>query len=206
MKIKAMVWSILIGVVVLFAGYEHNQAEAKSEKSVWKVGVVSVRKTFQDCRRNARYREESTAEQDRIIAELEKLSREIEAERAGLKALKPDSSDYRKRVKEILEKQANLQAQQEFHKQEMELKDQRWTEELYEDILQKTGEAAKQKGLDLVLEKDELDFPAPSANELMLAIRTYKLLYCGGCLDITKEVLTKLDADESGRKKTKSSE
>lgn len=201
-----MVWSILAGLVVLFVGYEHSQAVAKAEKNDWKIGVVSVRKIFQDCKRNAKYREESTAEQDRIIAELEKLSKEIEAEKAGIKALKPDSGDYRQRVKEILEKQASLQAQQEFHKQEIELKDQRWTEELYEDILQKTGEVAKQKGLDLVLEKDELDFPSPSANELMLTIRTYKLLYCGGCLDITKEVLTKLDTDESGKKKTKSSE
>ncbi|GAF74646.1 unnamed protein product, partial [marine sediment metagenome] len=142
-------------------------------------------------------------EQDRIIAELQRLSKDIEAERAGLRTLKEGSSDHLALMREILTKQASLQAQQEFHKRQMEFKDQRWTEELYKDILRITGEVAEQKGLDLVFESDEIELPAPSATELMMTIRTHKLLYSGGCLDITDEVMARLDAEESEKPKTK---
>lgn len=206
MKIRVMVLSCLIGAVVLFAPVSrdgYSRAESKTERVNTKIGIVNIRKIFGDCKRNVRYREQAAAEQNSIVAELEKLSKEIEAERAGLKTLKTGSSDYLASMKEILEQQAKLQAQQEFHKQQIELKDRQWTEGLYKDILRETGEVAKQKGLDLVFEKDNIEFPSPSANELMLSIRTHKLLYSGGCLDITSEVLARLDAQEGRKRKTK---
>jgi len=198
MKIKGMILSCLIGAVVLFILMprgEYSRAESKADKPCLNIGVVSIRKIFQDCKRNDKYVEEATAEQDKVVAELEKLSKELEAEKAGLKTLKAGSSDHLALIKEILTKQASLQAQQEFHKQQIALKDQKWTEQLYKDILRETSEVAEQKGLDLVFEKDEIELPASSANDLMLTIRTHKLLYSGGCLDITDEVMARLDAD-----------
>ena len=194
MKFKAIALSFL-GMVVLFMGYEYTRAESKADTPSLNIGVVSVRKIFGECKKNARYREEATAEQGKIVAEMEKLSKEIEAGKAGLKTLKAGSSDHLALMKEMFEKQARLEAQREFYKQQMALKDQRWTEELYTNILRETGEVAKQKGLDLVFEKDEIDLSTPNANELMLTIRTHKLLYSGGCLDITDEVMTRVDAE-----------
>ena len=194
MKFKTITL-IFLGVVVLLMGYEYTQAESKADKLSLNIGVVNVRKIFGECKKNARYREEATAEQDKIVAEMEKLSKEIEADKAGLRTLKAGSSDHLALMKEVFEKQARLEAQREFYKQQMALKDQRWTEELYTNILQETGEVAKQKGLDLVFEKDEIDLSTPSANELMLTIRTHKLLYSDGCLDITDEVMTRVDAE-----------
>ncbi len=140
--------------------------------------------------------EEAVAERDSIEKELDKLSKEIEADKAGLKTLKQGSSDHMAQVRQVMTKQANLQAQQEFYKQQIGLKDQQWTEQLFKDILLQTGEIAKEKGLDLVFEKDEIELPAASASELMLTIRTHKLLYSGGCLDITDEVMARLDKEK----------
>jgi len=180
----------------LQAQKETQRAEAKQSGAGLKAAVVSIRKIFQGCERGASYREEAIAEQDRIIAELEKLSKEIEAERAGLKTLKENSSDYMERAKELLEKQANYQARQEIYKQQIELKDRLWTKELYQDILRIAGEVAKQKGLDLVFREDEVDFSEANTTELGLAMRVQKLLYSGGCLDITDEVTARLDAEK----------
>jgi Skp family chaperone for outer membrane proteins len=172
------------------------QAELKQSGSGLKIAVVSIAKIFQQCKRGASYREEAIAEQDRIIAELEKLSKEIEAEKAGLKTLKENSSDYMARAKELFEKQASYQAKQEFYKQQMELKDKLWTKEIYQDILRIAGEVAKEKGLDLVFREDEINFSETNANELGLAMRVQKLLYSGGCLDITEEVTARLDEEK----------
>lgn len=175
---------------------EIHRAELKQSSTGLKVAVVSIRKIFQQCQRGASYREEVTAEQNRVIAELEKLSREIEAEKAGLRTLKEDSSDYMALAKELFEKQANYQARQEFYKQQIELKDKLWTKGLYQDILRIAGEVAKEKGLDLVFREDEVDFSETNTTELGLAMRVQKLLYSGGCLDITDEVTARLDAEE----------
>ena len=160
------------------------------------VAVLSVRKVFQECRRSASYRKEAVADQDRALAELDELSKEIEAERAELAALKENSSDYLTRAKALFEKQANYQAKQEFYNQQMELKDQLWTKELYQDILRTAGEVAKDRGFDLVFREDEIDFSETNINELGLAMRSHKLLYSGGCPDISDEVIARLDAEE----------
>jgi Skp family chaperone for outer membrane proteins len=158
-----------------------------------KAGAVSIRKIFRDCKRSAKYRQESNAERQKIDAELTKLDNEIKAQQAGLKTLKIGSESYWAQAKEILEKQASLQAQQEFNKQQLMLKEQRVTEDIYEDILRITSEIAKEKGLDWVFETSEPEIPALTPTELELSMGMHKLLYGGGCLDITNEVMARLD-------------
>jgi len=194
MRTKTIVLSCLMGLVILLFVYDYSQAGAKAGATTSKIGVVGIQKIFQDCQKHTRYMEEAAAEQQQAIAELQKLTAEIEAEEAGLKTLKPDSSDYLARFQEILQKRANLQAQQQFYKQSIEMKDQQWTEQLYKDILRLTGQVAQQKSLDLVLEKDNVELPAASARDLFMAIRSHKVLYSDGCLDITDEVMARLDA------------
>jgi Skp family chaperone for outer membrane proteins len=191
MRNKLVILGCLISLVIFAAG--DKMTWAKSKPTV-KTGIISMRKIFQDCKRNIKYRETTTAEQDQIMAELEKLSKEIEVEKLGLRTLKTDSEDYLTAVKGLLTKQAKLQAQQEFYKQHLELKDQKWTEKLYKDILKTTGEIAEAKGFELVLEQEEPELPASSANDLMMTIRTYKVIYSGGCENITEEVISKINA------------
>jgi Skp family chaperone for outer membrane proteins len=152
---------------------------------------------FSECKRNIQYRQESLAEQKQVVAELEKLSKELEADEAGLKTLKPGSPDHLKLYKQILEKRAALQAKQEYHKQQRAIKERQVTEELYKEILKKTAELAEQKGLDLVFERDEPELSSASNDELVLTISSHKLLYCGSCCeDITDDVIAQLDAEK----------
>ena len=197
MKIKTIVLACLAVIVALPMAGGYSRAGAKrTTKSAVKIGVVSVLKVFQNYKGNEKYRQSATAERVRAEAELEKLSKEIEAEEAGLKTLKAGSDDYLARVKQILTKQASLQAQQEFYKQRAALKEQQWTEKVYKDILRITTEVAKKKGLDIVLEKDEPEFPLLNYTELVTVISTHKVLYSGGCVDISDEVLARLDAEQ----------
>jgi Skp family chaperone for outer membrane proteins len=172
-----------------------SAAKAGQETKCLKIGVVSVRKIFQDCKRNVKYRQEMTAERDKMEAELEKLSREIDLDKAGLKTLKPGSSDYSALMKEALEKQGRLQAQQEYFKRQMDFREQAVIEQLFKDVVQATAQVSKEKGFDLVLEKSEPELPASNSNELTLTISTHKVLYSTGCEDITDAVLAKVDAN-----------
>jgi len=173
-------------------GYEYSRAEPPAGARL-SVGLVSVRRVFRECKSNISYRQQALAEYGKAMAELERLSKELEADEAGLKTLKLGSTDYMKRYQQILEKRANLEAQQQYHKQHRALKEQQRTEQLYKEILQITKDLAEQKGLELVLEDDEPEFPVASAEELVMTINTHKVLYSAGCLDITAEVIARLD-------------
>jgi Skp family chaperone for outer membrane proteins len=167
---------------------------AADNKSL-KIGVVSVRKVFQDCKRNTKYRQEMTAERDKIEAELDSLSKDIDASKSKLKMLKQGSADYLSGMKSVFDKQASLQAKQEFFKRQMDMREQSVVEQLFKDVIKATGEVAKEKGFDLILEKSEPDLPAANSNELTLTISTYKVLYSSGCEDVTDAVMAKVDAN-----------
>ena len=198
MKIRMILLICLICVIVLAMGYQASTAKPKPQSQAGKpslnIGIVSILKIYQDCKRNGEYRKESAAERNKIEAKLNKLQAEIEAEKAGLQTLKPESDDHMARINEILQKQASYQAQEEFYKQQIALKERRWAEDVYKDILLITNKVAEQKGLDMVLEKDEPMLPSSSYSELMTIISTHKVLYSKGCVDITDEVMAALDA------------
>ncbi len=198
MKVKTLVlvWlAIATGLLVCFeAGFVSAAPEAA--KSGFKIGVVDIQKIFRDSKMVSKYRDETITEQNKIEADLDKLSKEIEADKAGLKTLKAGSGDYMSQGKEILLKQANLQAQQKFYEQQITMKEQQMVEKTYQQTLEQVKKVAEEKKLDMVFTKDELDFPAMSLNEATMIIRTHKVLYCGGCADITDEVLAGLDKEK----------
>lgn len=195
MKVKLLVLSCLIGAIVLSIGHKSGEAQSNStEKVVRKIGIVSLRTIFQDCKRNEKYRKEAELEQEQILQELQQLSAEIKAAEAGLETRKIGTEDYLELAKELAQKRATLPLKQNYYEQKLAAKDQQWTEQIYKDILLQTTEVAKQMELDMVFEKDEPEFPVESANELMLTIRTNKLLYSAGCIDITNEVMARVDA------------
>lgn len=205
MKSRTVVTCCLAGVVILFLGYGYGSAQSgfdplaqpKTNAPASKIGVVSIGTAFRDCKANSSYRETELAEQRKIDLKIEARQKEIEAQEAGLKALKPGSSDHLKQYEELLRKQAELKAMNQFNGQQRALKDTLWTELLYKEFLQITKELARQKGLVLVLEVDKPTFPMPSADALMMALQSHKVLYSAGCVDLTAEVTAEMDKRES---------
>lgn len=196
MKIKTMFLSFMAGMIILAMGYEYSQAQQKADTPSSKIGIVSIVKIFRNCKRSAAHTTRIITEQNKIRAELEKLSKQLKAQEDMLRALKQDSSDYLAQREEIINTRAGLEARQAINKEQIVLKEYRWSKELYQDILRITCELAEQKGLDVVLEKNEIDDPALSFNKFNQTISTHKVLYSGGCIDITDEVMARLDKEE----------
>ncbi len=197
MKTRIVVLGCLAGAVVLFLGYGYSSAQPGSDPLASKIGIVNMRDVFGDCKVSASYRDKALAEQKTRNANLEMLQKESAAQEAGLKALKPGSSDYMNQYEKLLKKQAEFEAMKQFSGRERALKDAQWTEVLYKEVLRITKELAKQKGLTMVLEVEEPDFPMANYEELMMALQTHKVLYSAGCVDLTAEVVAEMDKIES---------
>jgi hypothetical protein len=69
MKFRAMITYCLAVAVGLAVAYEHGRAETPT-KNAARIGVVSIRRIFNQCQRNAKYRQEAVGEQEKVMAEM----------------------------------------------------------------------------------------------------------------------------------------
>lgn len=193
MKTRTVVLGGLILAVVLFMGYGFSFAGSDTGTADSKIGKVSIRDIFRDCKANATYRDKAIAEQAKKNTELEALQKKIAADEAGLKALVQGSSDYMLQYEALINEQAKFEAMKQFVSQQRVFQDRRWTETLYKEVLRITKDLAKKKGLTMVVGVDEPTFPMTNTDELMMALQTHKVLYSGGCVDLSAEVIVEMD-------------
>jgi Skp family chaperone for outer membrane proteins len=204
-----MVLGCLAAVVILSTGYIGTEAglvafgqsgpvkaKVDSDKVCPKIGVISIREIFRASARISRYRQDAMIERQTMEVRLNGLATEIQSDESGLSLLSPGSSDHLAQLERIYKKRANYEMEKELYNKKLALKEQRITEDLYGAILLATRAVAEEKGLDLVFEKSEPELPAPSPTQLELAMGTHKLLYSGGCLDISKDVLARMDSED----------
>jgi Skp family chaperone for outer membrane proteins len=194
MKNRMIVLVCFLSAAVLFVNQQYSSAQPND--STLNIGVISIDRALRDCKATANFRERVTAEIKKRNAKMEQLNTEIQALEAGLKsgALVVGSEDYFKQHLDLATKEANLQALTEYYPQQQNVEQQIWTQQLYQKILKTTKELAEEKGLPLVLERTEPDF---SQRDLGMLISTYKVIYSGGCVDITDDVIARLDVEES---------
>ena len=203
MKVKTVGLGFLVVVVVLAVGYDYSRAESKDRKSYLKIGVVSVRKIFADTKKSIEHADEIRLKENNANAELRTLEKMIEAAEAGLETLNRESSDYLAAVRDVEKERARYRYQKAFYENMLEMKDRQWLKAFYKDILRITSEVAKEKGFDLVFERSEPNLTGVSATGLLMTMQTHKLLYGGGCEDITDEVMARLDKEGSKVKNVK---
>ncbi|MHC4463728.1 MAG: OmpH/Skp family outer membrane protein [Planctomycetota bacterium] len=203
MKIKTAFLGFLTGVVVLAVGYDYSRAESTDRKSSLKIGVVSIRKIFGNSKGSKEHADEIRLEENKVNAELRTLEKKIEAAEAGLEMLKRESKGYLASQRDVAQKRADYRNQKLFYENLLELNDRQWLKAFYKDILRITSEVAREKGFDLVFERSEPDLTSVSATGLLMTMQTHKLLYGGGCEDITNEVMARLDKEGSKVKNRK---
>lgn len=193
MKSRTVIMGVAICAVALLATFEYSGAATAAGGSSSKIGVVSVRTVFNKSQQQVQYRTQALAQQGRARTQLEDLSKEVQGAEAELKTLKEGTADFLKQMQSVIEKRAQLEGRQEYLKQQRLLEDKLWMERLYQETLKVVATLAQEKGLELVLERTEPNFPI-SSDELMATFSTHKVLYAGGSVDLTDEVISRLDS------------
>ena len=185
-------WVVTIGVLILGVSVGlHLQAET-GPLALDKIGVVNIVQVMSQSKKHGEQMGGLQALQAQHQAELQTLATELDTEQGTLQTLRPDSEDYLKQLKVVIEKEALLKSRQEYYQRSLQAKERDLTERAYQAALAATDRVAEAQGLKLVLEQSAPEFPVPAEN-LIFAIRSHKVLYSKGCLDITDAVLVELD-------------
>jgi Skp family chaperone for outer membrane proteins len=179
-------------MVSFAAGVADRGKAGTPTPGVQSIGVVRVTEILQVLLKNRKYADEIIADRSKAQAELEALAKEIGTEEDGLTTLKPSSGDYLKQLEAVTVKKAHYSAHKELLDRQILLKQQLWTQKAYNEIVRAAREVAVEKGLSLVLAKDDPSISQPEAISALIA--TQKVLYCDGCPDITPDVQAKLIA------------
>ena len=150
-----------------------------------------------ECNATSAYTEKLKAEIQKTTAEEDKLNVSIQALEAELDAgmLQIGSKEFFDKNRELAQKKAQLGYLQDFNNQEQGLKSQLWKMDLYQKILKTTQDLGQEKGLYLVLATEEPKLLPQEADKFSTIVMTHKVLYSGGCVDLTDEVIKKLNQE-----------
>ena len=128
-------------------------------------------------------------ERDAMKEKIEKANRSLQEE------LKPGTDEYRARRKQIALMEAELQWFVESEGQKVEKGLAESLRSIYGDIQTVVREIAQEKKLDIVLAADQLPAETPdSATQVRQHILLQKVLYWNPSVDLTDEVISRLNA------------
>jgi Skp family chaperone for outer membrane proteins len=194
MRTTVIALSCLTGIVVSFAAGSAGGSKAVAPApGVQSIGVVRVVVLLLKLSEAGKLEEAVKADQSKAQAELAVLAKEIQTEEQELTILKTTSEDYLKQSQTLAERKAHFSARREFLDRQIRLKQELWMQKAYGQVVRATREVAAEKGLSLVLVKDDPN-TAPESEGIRRVIATQKVLYCDGCPDITPEVQARLMA------------
>ncbi len=192
MKATVVAVSCLTGIAVSWAAGSAGGGKAVAPApGVQSVGVVRVVALLLKLSEAGKLGEVVKVDQSKAQAELAALAKEIETEEHELTTLKTTSEDYLKQSQTVAERKAHFSARREFLDRQLRLKQEMWTQKAYGQIVRVTREVAADRGLSLVLVKDDPN-TVPESEGIRAVIAMQKVLYCGGCPDITEEVQARL--------------
>lgn len=183
----AILTIVAVGLIVNSAGANASQAQSK-------IAVVSIPKIMAQSKYAQSLQDDVSAKRDSSLAELEKLRTQMEAVKADMDTRKPGSDDHINLKRDLLQKRALAEAQKEFLQEELMALNKQIMEQLYAKILETVRDIAQARGIELVLDSDEVELPAPSVNELTMMIQTHKVLHYADYIDITDDVIKTIDA------------
>ena len=191
-------WKIVATIGVLTVGLllvQGNVTDAQQGGlDVNNVAVVDMTRVFNDCRQTQALNEYLETQAKDFRVKHDGMKDKLDQKQAELEAFAPGSKEYTDRFKQWMKMQVDLNTEIRLQ-QRATLRDRtHWTRTTYQQIVDAVETIAKQKGLLLVLYRDQMDLGTDDLQELERRLRGRKVIYAAGGLDITGEVVSTLDS------------
>ena len=193
MKTKMFVLICMSVLGISFLSHEYTSAQTNSPVS--KIGVVNVERVLMECDATKAYMEKARVEIQKLKDEQEETKTSIQALEKELAsgAFKVGSDEFFQKNHELANKENQLNLLQDFRQQELSLKNKLWQIDLYNKIMKIANDIGEEKALYLVLSIEDSEITPQSPDDFTLSVKTHKILYSGGCMDLTEAVKSRLN-------------
>jgi len=195
MKTRAS-WVVIISVAVavwaLVANVNHAQNTVASAGGT-RIGVVDLVRVFNDFEQTKALNAELERYKRQVTEEKQRKEEDLSVEKQTLQGFSPDSEEYRQRRKALEKKVIEYQVWMRVKTESLEEQHRMWIERTYATATQCIADVAKERGIQVVLTREELDTSVEDTNVLRTQILNRKVVYYDSSLDLTSEVLTRLN-------------
>jgi Skp family chaperone for outer membrane proteins len=191
--VAAVVVVVAMAATMLLLG----ATPAAAQTTVAKVAVANPAKIFNDIQETKDLKAKMENERKTLeAAELEKRTklRDLQAQRD---ALKPDSADYARLNKDLLQATIEFEVWGRMQQADVQRQQKMQMKSLFEKIALAVGQVATQRGIDLVIAEHKPEFPENldqiNVDQLRMLINQRNVLFSGATVDISNEVIAAMD-------------
>lgn len=157
--------------------------------------VIDIVRVFNEFKQTQDINAEFETRRREVQAEVDGRDRVIETHTRELEAFAPDSTDYTTRRRELM--RLRIDRDNYMKLAEFEVRDlfRIWTRKTYDRICEVAAQVAERRGFDVVVIREDLEPDIPDANTLKQQIRLRKVIYSTPRVDITEDVLSRINSD-----------
>jgi Skp family chaperone for outer membrane proteins len=194
-KLPLTVWVIVIGLAagLVFLSSSLAERAAPAAAPPARVAVCDIQEIFANYARARDLLAQLNDKRQALAAEDEQRGKAIDALGVELAGLKPGSKEYEARLAEADRLRVDRTVSAQFKEAALRREHRRLTLEMYEEIAKVIAAVAGERGFNLVLYRDADPVDTDETLELLAQIRNRKVLYNDANLDITADVLARLN-------------
>lgn len=197
--VLALLVALAAGAVLLNQSFAQEKTTPAATPT--KAAVCDVVAVFRQYQRAKELTDKLKERLDAVKKESDERGKAIETIDAEMGQLKLGSPEYDNRLNEktklTIERQAYLAFQDDLAKRE----NFRLTKDMYDDILKVIEKISKERGYQLVMFREPSDQMGNNLEELLQTMARRKVLYNAPSLDITEDVLMRLNEEFKSSKK-----
>lgn len=164
------------------------------------VAVADLQEIFASLKEKTALEADLRSRGEKLQQEEQQRRKDIGQMRQDLEVLAPGTSAYQQKEEELSKAVLNLQVWSQFEQQKLNRERGLQIENLYRQSLDSISRVAQDNGYDLVLFKEGgPDFQYENAQQLSTLIQVRKVLYASDAVDITSQVIQRMNNEYDAR-------
>lgn len=188
MKPIALLTALLLPAALCLADPPQDQQTAEPN-----IAVVNLAQVFDGYRMTKDLEQQFDNRRRAIGDQAENRRFAVEKQLAALQAFDPASRDYAERREELRRMEFEFKVWVSMEEQRLKDEHMGWLRRIYDDVREVVADVARARGIDLILTYDELSPDVPDSLALRREILLKKVLYFNDRVDLTAEVLGRLN-------------
>ncbi|HOB75968.1 MAG TPA: OmpH family outer membrane protein [Phycisphaerae bacterium] len=189
----------LVGLVAVAAGVTWNNVASGADRAAnaegaTRVAVVDLVRVFNEFDQTKVLNQKMSALEDELRSEDQRKTAEIESQKNALKAFAPDSVEYKKQSEILKRLMIEYQVWKSMKQDHVADSHLRWVNRTYKRVEDEVAAIARARNFQLVITKEELDTSITDSKVMLKQIVGRKVLFSDASVDLTDEVLTRLNA------------
>ncbi len=160
-----------------------------------RAATVDVVKIFNDFQQTKDLNDELSKRGDSLKKEIADKRKILENKKTELEAFKMDSPDYNKRFQELMKQDIEFTTWGQYMQAQVEAEHRVWLKRTYQQIIDAAKQIATERGIDIVMYTDAPAIEGDTLDAMRDNIRRRKILWANAQLDVTEQVLQRLNRD-----------